>query len=245
MTVGTKSVLYGAHQFAIHPWFVAWSWWKLWGFGRVYIGYRPGYPGTLRWRYLFGFGGRGGPVFAHLCHPLLWLSFFVHDLGYLGKPDMDGDEGERHVELGARILERADWMSRPPVRAEAGIGPWAGLCLFHSRFYAKLHGRPFSPLCVADKLAIAETPAWLYLPMVRATGEINEYMRHADDRNLVTDGQRGGKYTSMRTRTQEGEAVWYADVQDYVRRWVAEHKDGRQDTWTPAPARETGPGPQP
>lgn len=231
MNVGTKSVLYGAHQFAIHPWFVAYSWWRLWGFRKVYIGYRAGYPGTTRWN----FGSRGGPVFAHLLHPLLWLAFFVHDLGYLGKPNMDGDEGERHVELGARILERADWLSRPPKGRQSGVGPWAGLCLFHSRFYAKLHGKHFSPLCVADKLAIAMTPAWLYLPMVRATGEIDEYMRHADDRNLVVNGQRGGKYSSMRTRTNEGELTWYRDVQDYVARWVAVHKDMKPDTWTPGP----------
>lgn len=31
MKIGTKSVLFGAHQFAIHPWFVAWAWWKLYG----------------------------------------------------------------------------------------------------------------------------------------------------------------------------------------------------------------------
>lgn len=32
MTVGTKSLLFGAHQFLIHPWFVAWGWWTLYGF---------------------------------------------------------------------------------------------------------------------------------------------------------------------------------------------------------------------
>jgi hypothetical protein len=25
--------------------------------------------------------------------PALWIAFFVHDLGYLGKPNMDGPEG--------------------------------------------------------------------------------------------------------------------------------------------------------
>ena len=34
----------------------------------------------------------------------LWVAFFVHDIGYLGKPNMDGPEGERHVEVGARIM---------------------------------------------------------------------------------------------------------------------------------------------
>jgi hypothetical protein len=33
------------------------------------------------------------------------VAFFVHDLGYLGKPDMDGEEGERHVILGAKIMQ--------------------------------------------------------------------------------------------------------------------------------------------
>ena len=27
---------------------------------------------------------------------------------------------------------------------------------------------------------------------------------------------------------------WYANVQEYLRRWVEEHKDGKEDTWTPA-----------
>jgi hypothetical protein len=32
MTVGTKSVLFGAHCFLIHGFFVARGWWTLWGF---------------------------------------------------------------------------------------------------------------------------------------------------------------------------------------------------------------------
>ncbi len=32
MNIGTKSLLFGAHQVFIHPWFVAWGWWKLYGF---------------------------------------------------------------------------------------------------------------------------------------------------------------------------------------------------------------------
>src|SRR3990167_10895950 len=52
LTIGTKSVLFGAHQFLIHPWFVAWAWWKLYGF----------------------------PF-----DPRLWVAFYVHDIGCLGK----------------------------------------------------------------------------------------------------------------------------------------------------------------
>ncbi len=32
MKVGTKSILFGAHQFMIHPVFVAYAWWRLYGF---------------------------------------------------------------------------------------------------------------------------------------------------------------------------------------------------------------------
>lgn len=226
MTIGTKSVLYGAHCFFLHPWFVAWAWLKLYGFRPVYIGSAPGYPQSWRWRLRF----RGGPVFARLWDPRLWLVFVVHDLGYVGKPNMDGPEGELHPHLGARILSR---LLDPGSPYRVGYGVWGSFSLRHSRFLAKQMGRTFSPLCPADKLAFALTPQWLYLPMVRATGEIAEYMRLADSRNLVGDpSAKPGKYATMNITTASQEA-WFADVADYVSRWAWEHKDGRADTWTP------------
>jgi len=194
MNIGTKSVLFGAHCFFFHPWFVAAAWWKLYGFP---------------W------------------DPRLWVAFFVHDLGYLGKPNMDGPEGESHVELGARIMgwlfDRPRVLSRDECPSDGEFiyrmwnRKWHDFSLYHSRFYAKKDGRKPSQLCMADKLSIAMTPAWLYLPMVKATGEIREYMALAKSRNSTSD-----------------ERTWYRDVQDYVRRWVQEHKDGREDTWTPS-----------
>lgn len=184
MKIGTKSVLFGAHCFLLHPWFVAAAWWKLYGF----------------------------PL-----DPRLWIAFFVHDIGYIGKPNMDGPEGERHVLLGARIMG-------------ALFGPqWRDFTQYHSRFWAKQKGATPSRLCIADKLAICLTPAWLYMPMVRATGEIWEYMSLAQSMN----GQDAGKYSTMGTRT-DSERIWYRDVQNYVARWVEAHKDGGEDHWTPA-----------
>lgn len=206
MKIGTKSLLFGAHQVAIHPWFVAAAWTKLYGFPR---------------------------------DPRLWLAFLVHDWGYWGKRAMDDEEGERHVELGARIMAwlfdphkmTANW-SHVIVNTDPEhkwlAGTWGQLCLFHSRFYAKKYQQPFSRLCVADKLAIALTPAWLYLPMARATGEIAEYMELAKMRTAMGEP----KYASIRLDLST-ERRWYAEVQEYLRRWVAEHKDGRSDTWTP------------
>ena len=184
MKIGTKSVLFGAHQFLIHPWFVAWGWWTLYGF-----------PFDLR----------------------LWCAFFLHDLGYVGKPNMDGPEGETHPEFGADLM-----------RGLFG-SEWGDFCLLHSRYYAKTLGKQPSRLCMADKLAIALTPAWLYLPMVRATGEIKEYMAHAKHRtvgniNITEDEKRRVVSSSQRE--------WYAGVRSYCRRWAMAHRDGAVDTWT-------------
>jgi hypothetical protein len=80
MTIGTKSVLLGAHQFIIHPFFVLIAWIKLYGF----------------------------PV-----DPRLWFAFFLHDIGYIGKSNMDGKEGESHPETGAAIMgELAEYMAQ-------------------------------------------------------------------------------------------------------------------------------------
>lgn len=206
MRVGTKSVLFGAHCFFLHPWFVAVAWWKLFGFP---------------W------------------DPRLWVAFFVHDLGYLGKPNMDGAEGEEHPRLGAAILhalfdrhllvEYACWDDRrrayvSRLERERSLR-WHDFSLYHSRFLAKRDGRRPSRLCVADKLAIALTPAWLYLPMARATGEILEYRAQAEQRE-------GAKYRSMNL-DRGSDLAWYRSVQTYLLRWVEAHRDGREDTWTP------------
>lgn len=184
MKIGTKSVLFGAHQFVIHPWFVAWGWWTLYGF----------------------------PF-----DPRLWVAFFVHDLGYIGKPNMDGPEGELHPQFGSNLMSRLFGRE------------WGEFCLLHSRYYAKTLKKQPSRLCMADKFAIALTPAWLYLPMVRATGEIHEYMAHAKHRVVgninITDEEK-------RRVVSSSQAEWYAGVRSYCRRWALAHRDGAIDTWT-------------
>jgi hypothetical protein len=188
MKVGTKSVLFGAHCFLLHPWFV-----------------------FAAWRQLYGF-----PL-----DPRLWLAFAVHDLGYLGKPNMDGPEGERHTDLGARIMSVAFGKR------------WGDFCRYHSRYAAKRDGRKPSRLCSADKLAIALTPAWLYLPMARLTGELSEYMSRAKVR--AANNERLSAEERRRVNS-ESAALWYSGVQAYMRRWVEAHKDGAADTWTASAA---------
>ena len=166
MKIGTKSVLFGAHCWCIHPFFVAAAWSKLYGFPKDYR---------------------------------LWAAFFVHDLGYIGKPNIDGPEGETHVELGAKIMHRFDG---PQERAVAQVDPpsgfekthrivcrrpgiygevfefergsteWRDLCLYHSRYYAKAAGVEVSKLCAADKRATSLEPYWRYMPRIWLSGEL-------------------------------------------------------------------------
>lgn len=134
----------------IHPWFVAWAWIKLFGFP---------------W------------------DPRFWVAFIGHDLGYLGKPNMDGPEGETHPELGATLVHwLCDWSWERhsgrwwDPKAYRRSRTWYYFSLCHSRHYSKRVGLPISRLAIADKLAFCLEPGWLYLPRVRATGELGEYM---------------------------------------------------------------------
>jgi hypothetical protein len=197
-TLGTKSVLYGAHCFFLHPWFVAKAWHQLYGWRRV----KDRYVGEVS-----------------LLNPRLWLVFMLHDIGYIGKVNMDDEIGETHPNTGAVIAGKM-----------FGQG-WYWFSLLHSRYYAKRLNMPPSLLCIADKLSLALTPGWLYLPAVRATGEIAEYMRLDLQRAAAGEVQRVVTYADEQ-RVREREVLWFKDVQKYMRDWVEEHKDGREDSWT-------------
>ncbi|MBF0481301.1 MAG: hypothetical protein HQK81_06295 [Desulfovibrionaceae bacterium] len=165
MKIGTKSLLIGAHQVVLHPWYVAKAWRKLYGFPR---------------------------------DPRLWVAFVVHDWGYWGKSDMDGPEGETHVELGARIMARL-------------FGPaWGDFCRYHSRFRAQADGKPFSRLCLADKLSVALMPRRVYLTLARASGEIREYMARCSAEE---------KY-AVQGMDASSEEAWFADLCEFLVAWV-------------------------
>lgn len=169
----------------------------------------------LAWWKLYGFPA----------DPRLWIAFVIHDLGYWGKPNMDGDEGEAHPKWAAARMRL--WFGKE----------WGDLCLYHSRFYAKEHKRPFSRLCVADKLVIVMEPWWLYLPRVWASGEVHEYMR-------IAQGKSGSKYGNENRDTSSMRA-WHRSMVDYVRAWVAEHQGMKADTWTLAVTPEDAHDPYP
>jgi len=93
------------------------------------------------WKLLFGFPW----------DPRLWFSFALHDIGYVGRGDMDGSEGEEHVVLGARIMgscsDRRGKTSAcgiPDIGAAAWACPLAGFCLADSW---RLRSRPHGCIC--------------------------------------------------------------------------------------------------
>lgn len=166
--IGTKSLLFGAHQFILHPLFVFWGWWKLYGF----------------------------PY-----DPRLWLAFIIHDWGYWGCPNMDGPEGKCHPYWAAMVMAR--WFG----------DEWGDECRLHSRTIAKHDFMPPSRLCAADKMVTSLTPAWLYLPMVRMTGELAEYMEQCS--------------TTQWLELDPGQ--WYDLLGERTRAWAERFANGKRN----------------
>jgi hypothetical protein len=145
--------------------------------------------------------------------PRLWVAFLVHDLGYIGKANMESSEGQQHVVLGGRIMS---WLFGPE---------WRDFTLCHSRHWAERVGKKYSKLCLADKLAFVLTPAWLYLPMARLSGELYEYMRVSSERQL---GGRVNNFELSLIKSRNPQ-VWLEGLKLYTRRWIEQNRDGFRD----------------
>lgn len=148
MNVGTKSLLFGVHQFLWHPWTV----------GRAY-------------RHIHGVW----PMFDE------WLCILVHDWGYWGCPNMDGEEGRRHPEHGAAI---AEWLVYFWYRLR-GYHPRVShlyaleafdRTIAHSSHYARMRSLKPSALYLPDKASILFEPCWWYLLRAKLSGEVYEYI---------------------------------------------------------------------
>ncbi len=171
MKIGTRSILFGIHQFAIHPWFVAWAWWRLYGFPRdprlwiAFVIHDWGYWGKAN---MDGKEGEEHPEWAAKVMGRLF------------------DRLRRTAANVPRVHDR--YRTRFSIAVDqTDCMYWEKLCRYHSRFLAKKDGQPYSRLCVADKFAIALQPWWWYLPVAWLSGELKEYMQGKGARTPAGD----------------------------------------------------------
>jgi hypothetical protein len=79
-----------------------------------------------------------------------------------------------------------------------------------------LNGRTISRLCLADKMAFVLTPAWLYLPMAKASGELQEYMDRSREQKQLASYS-GEELHLIRS---ERPVEWLTGLQMFTNRWV-------------------------
>lgn len=171
MNVGSKSLLFGVHQFILHPIFVLMAWIKLFGLPNI-------------------------REFICIC---------LHDIGYWGKPNMDGQEGDRHPELGGKVCGRLFGEE------------YRNFVLGHSRFYHHKFGVPISKLYYADKYSHCILPWWIYLPLSYASGEIHEYRRlHNSDSTEFSESKYKGKMGHSFS-SKDSPIEWYKKVQKVMK----------------------------
>jgi hypothetical protein len=197
MKVGTKSVLFGAHAFWLHGWFVAAAWWKLYGFP------------TQLWLWVaffvhdLGYWGKGAMDDEEgETHPLLGeklLNRLQAAYFYITHPGMPDWNACKLIAASEHLDDRPNWGRES---------------LLHSRFYAKKLGQNPSRLCWADKYSITLIPWWLYLPMTIATGEVWEYVnkdKHHSDMAMTHEGKTWGGY-----RWRDA-YHWFIDLQAHMK----------------------------
>lgn len=151
MKIGTKSLLFGVHQFVIHPIMVLWAWWIIY---------------------------RRFPCLYELCAIVThdwgyWGLSKMDDEQGERHPEIIGDWWEG-------ILPRKWWYTIGCSSA-IFCWNVSNEIRGHSRFYITRHGGKLSPLFRADKLAIALYPRWLYLLLAILSGEIKEYIEIANN----------------------------------------------------------------
>lgn len=163
MNIGTRSLLYGAHQIALHPLFVAAAWRKL--YGRLPLDPRIWLSFVVHdWGYWGCPNMDGAEGKMHPWRAALWF-YEWFDIRLSRDSLRISRDNPYHKFFGGR---------------DPGIGKSGRFCLFHSRSLARLYDEPVSELCGPDKIASFMMPRWLYLTLTRWTGELEEYMAEAD-----------------------------------------------------------------
>jgi hypothetical protein len=120
-----------------------------------------------------------------------WVAIFCHDLGYLGKPDMDGTRGKTHPVAGANLAcDIVYYIGRLVYRNKHDAALMAEstreLCLWHSTHYAEQQGGVVSELYLPDKVCVLFDPPWFYKLRGKISGEIYEYVENQNRQRWMT-----------------------------------------------------------
>lgn len=150
---GTRSVLFGVHQFLWHPLTVVYAWRKIYG----------------RWPNLY-------ELIAIAFHDIGYLGKTAMDSSYgQTHPELGARIARRLAYTLARLRGEDDinaWL----------ISEWVWeLTLYHSTHYATKCCAPVSKLYLPDKACVLYEPMWFYLLRAWSSGELREYV--ANDNN--------------------------------------------------------------
>ena len=153
MRIGTKSLLYGVHQFLIHPAYV-----------------------LLAWRIVYRKAPRLHELVAIIIHdwgywgcPNMDGTWGERHPRIAAKGFINATKRYRRSNIFWLFVGSVVYGKRWQIYSEI---------MGHSRFNAKAFGIPLSKLFRADKMATAIYPRWLYLLLGNLTGEIHDYMEH-------------------------------------------------------------------
>lgn len=145
---GTKSVLFGVHQFLWHPLTVGYAWRKLYG----------RWPSLYQWIAVF-------------CHDIGYLGKEAMDSpDGQTHPEFGAKVAQRLAYLAARLR------GNHPVKAVWIAANVHDLSLCHSTHYAQQKNRTVSQLYLPDKACVLTDPMWFYLLRAWLSGEIHEYV---------------------------------------------------------------------
>ena len=178
--------------------------------------------------------------------PRLWVAFFVHDLGYFGKVNIDGAEGETHVEFGAELMhllfDRYETSIREqPVSIGIPIGLQGGESICDLDYssgwpvvfvYCNKMSTKWRDLCLfhsrfyaekkeqpVSKLCIADKYAFALTPRwltLLLTKATGEIWEYMAR-------ARSGKYSVYAIGTNNAKE-WHKDVKSYMSVWIEENK---------------------
>lgn len=146
--MGTKSVLFGVHQFLWHPWTVARAW--RWLYGR--------WPNVYEWC-------------AVVCHDIGYVGKDAMDSPEGQTHPELGAKVAMYLAYGiARLRFRCKDSA-----TIIGLRVYK-LCLFHSTHYAQKQNAPVSALYLPDKACVLFDPPLFYLIRGELSGEVHEYV---------------------------------------------------------------------